>query len=141
MSIRTFFIIAAFAALSFGVGFVLVPEFVGSIFGINFDADGAMIARFFGALLITVGVWFFMMRGTEDAAAARAMLTGYLIGLVIGVFNALTSTLAGTMNSFGWLIVLMYGGLAVGAVYCLFVQPSYNARSAFGGQTNPTVQK
>jgi hypothetical protein len=121
MTTRTFFIIATIAALSFGIGFMLIPEFVGSIFGINFDADGAMIARFFGALLITVGVWFFMMRDTRDTATIHAMLTGYLVGLVVGIINALTSTISGTMNGLGWLIVLMYSGLAVGAVYCLLL--------------------
>ena len=124
MNIRTYFIVAAIAAWSFGIGFVLVPEFVGSIFAINFDADGAMTARFFGALLITVGLWFFLMRETENTSTIRAMLVGYLVGLVIGLINAFTSTLAGTMNSLGWLIVLLYGGLAVGATFFLFARSS-----------------
>ena len=127
MSTRNFFIIAAIAALSFGIGFVLVPEFVGSIFGVMLDADGAVIARFFGALLITVGVSFFLMRETEDVVAVRAMLTGYLIGVVVGFINALVSTLSGTMNGLGWLIVLLYGGLMVGAAYLLMARPSVRA--------------
>jgi hypothetical protein len=122
MAIRKYFIIASLAALSFGIGFVLVPEFVGSIFGIHFDMNGVMIARFFGALLLTVGIWFFLMRKTEDAATIRAMLTGYLTGLVIGLINAFTGTLAGTMNGLGWLIVLLYGGLALGATFFLFAR-------------------
>jgi hypothetical protein len=122
MAIRKYFIVASLAALSFGIGFVLVPEFVGSIFGILLDEDGVMIARFFGALLVTVGIWFFLMRETQDAATIRAMLTGYLTGLVIGLINALTATLAGTMNGLGWLIVLLYGSLALGATFFLFAR-------------------
>jgi hypothetical protein len=124
MAIRKYFIIASFAALSFGIGFVLVPEFVGNIFGILLDMDGVLVARFFGALLVTVGIWFFLMRETEDATTIRAMLTGYLTGLVIGLINALTGTLAGTMNILGWLIVLLYGGLALGAAFFLFARPA-----------------
>ncbi len=127
MSTRNYFIIAAIAALSFGIGFVLAPEFVGSIFNIIFDEDGAMTARFFGALLITVGIWFIMLRDTQDLTAVRGMLTGYLIGLIIGFVNALVGTLSGTMNALGWLIVLLYGGLAAGAVYYLFARPSVRA--------------
>jgi hypothetical protein len=124
MSIRTYFILAAIAAWSFGFGFVLAPEFVGSIFAIHFDTDGAMIARFFGALLITVGIWFFMLRETVDRSTARVMVTAYVIGLVPGLINAVTSTLLGTMNAFGWLVVVMYGVLLAGGVYQLFAQPS-----------------
>jgi hypothetical protein len=130
MAIRKYFIIASFAALSFGIGFVLIPEFVGSIFGILLDEDGVMIARFFGALLMTVGIWFFRMRETEDAATIRAMLTGYLTGLVIGFINALTATLAGTMNGLGWLIVLLYGGLALGAAIFLFARSALQSDPA-----------
>jgi hypothetical protein len=130
MSIRNYFILATVAAWSFGIGFVLIPEFVGSIFAIDFDADGAMTARFFGALLITVGLWFFRLRETVDRPTARIMITAYVFGLVPGLVNAIVSTLNGTMNVLGWLVVLMYTVLLAGGVYQLLVQPSLRAAGA-----------
>ena len=124
MSIRSYFIIAAIAALSFGIGFVLVPQFIAAIFGVVLDDNGVLMTRFFGVLLVTTGIWFSLLRETDNTAVIRAMLTGYLVGDIFGGLNALYGVLSGTMNVLGWLIVLLYFGLAVGAVYFLTVRPS-----------------
>jgi len=42
----------------FGIGFVLMPETVGAVFGMNLSPSGALMARLFGtAFIFSTQIW------------------------------------------------------------------------------------
>jgi hypothetical protein len=57
-------------------------------------------------------------------ANARPIITGSLIGNIVGTYFALMGTLGGVMNSFGWSAVAVYLLLALGFAYFQFMAPA-----------------
>jgi hypothetical protein len=124
MTIRTFFTILAVLSFAFGVGFVLVPDQVLANYGIEHSPALALLGRFFGGALLTLGVILWLARDFHDEAALRAVLIGGLVGDVINLVVAAMGTLSGTQNALGWSTVLIYLFGAVGSGYYLMARTS-----------------
>jgi len=114
MRSSTAFLIGAVLALVFGIGFLLMPALVLSVYGVAGDVPVALMGRFFGVALLQVGVTLWLLKDTREAATQRGLAIGGALGAVAGIVVALMGTLAGTLNAMGWSVVAIYALLLVG---------------------------
>jgi hypothetical protein len=122
MKLSTFLLIKAIVCFIFGIGYVVAPVAVGSMYAINLDPDGVIMARFFAALLIGIGLILWLLRDA-DWNVLKGITLSLCIADTIGFIIALVGQLAGNMNALGWIIVIIFLLLAVGLCYFRFLKP------------------
>lgn len=123
MKLRTFLIISAVVALAYALGLILMPAFITTLYGFGTSASEILLARFFGVELLVLGVINFLAKDFIGASI-RPLITGSLIGNIVGAFFALMGTLNGVMNSVGWSAFAVYLLLALGFGYYQFMDPA-----------------
>ena len=124
MRLSSFLILSAILALVFGIGFVLVPGTMGTLYGMTPGPDVNLAGQFFGVELIAVGLLCWLARAVSDSAAQHAMILAFLIADVIGLIVSLMGTLSGVFNAVGWSAVVIYLLLSLGYAYFQFMKPS-----------------
>jgi hypothetical protein len=113
---------AAVIALVFGIGFVLAPAQLASLYNLTLDGAGLYVGRLFGALLIGIGVINWSAATLQEQHGTRAVALGNLVGDGLGFVIALLVQLNGVagINRLGWLNVVIYLLLAAGFAYLLY---------------------
>ena len=124
MKLSSFLVLNAVIALVYGIGAVLVPGTVLTMYGMTPNPGMLLIGQFFGVALIGIGLVTWLARNVVDSAAQRAIILGLLISDVVGVIVALLGTLSGVMNAVGWSSVVIYLVLTLGYAYFQFMKPS-----------------
>jgi hypothetical protein len=120
MNTRTVLTTAAVVALLFAVGLLLMPGFMGQLFGLGTSPAQDLVARFFGTGLLAVGMINWLARDI-DYATLRPILLGNLVADAVGLIVSLMGTLGGVMGSLGWLSVVIYLVLSLGFAYLQFM--------------------
>ncbi|HSG43287.1 MAG TPA: hypothetical protein VLA72_09040 [Anaerolineales bacterium] len=121
MKLSTLMIIKAVIVIFFGIGFILMPTTVMSLFGLTLNPGGALITQLYGASFILLGILMWSARNASGSEAAlRAIVLAAFIGDTIGFIVALIAQLAGVANALGWLTVVLYLFLAMGFGYFQF---------------------
>ena len=121
MKLKGLLIFKAIVSLLNGIALLVVPSRYLALIGVSLGVEGAIAARFFGTLLIGIGLicWF-----SKDGT--RSTIGGVLLSLfvtdVIGFILALRIQLAVLMNSLGWIVVIIWGLLALGLGYFRFLK-------------------
>jgi hypothetical protein len=123
MNLRTFLTIAAIVALVYALGLILMPALMATTYGFGTSASEILLTRFFGVELLVLGVIYWLAKDFTGANA-RPLITGSLIGNIVGTFFALMGTLNGVMSSLGWSAVAVYLLLALGFAYFQFMAPT-----------------
>jgi hypothetical protein len=124
MNTRTVLTLSAVVAVIFALGLLLMPAFMGTLYGTGTSPNQLLLARLFGAALLGFGVINWAARDM-DYSALRPIILGNLVGDVVGFIVCVQGTLAGVMNSTGWLSVALYLLLALGFGYLQFMgQPT-----------------
>ena len=126
MKFKNLLILTSLLTLAFGVGFVLIPGSVLSLYGIDSDTGVNIIARAYGGALIAIGLLTWFSRDVDDSAALRAMQLAFMIAFAINTIVAIQATVSGGMNALGWSAVIIYLGLSAGYAYFYFAQPEDN---------------
>lgn len=114
MPLRTLLLIAGVIALAFGLGFLLAPRPMLTLYGVPGDPSVVLMARFFGAALVQIGLVLYLIRDVGDIRTQRGVVIGSFIGSVSGLVVALTGQFWGLLNQFGWFTVAIYGLLTLG---------------------------
>lgn len=121
MNRSTFMLIAAIIALLFGVGFLLIPAQMISMYGITLSVGGLFMCRYFGAALIGMGLLTWLSRKAKgDNEALRAIILGGFIFSLAGTVVALADVFTGEGTSVVWSSVVIYLVLAAGFGYYQF---------------------
>jgi hypothetical protein len=123
MNLRTFLTIAAIVALVYALGLILMPALMATTYGFGTSDSEILLTRFFGVELLVLGVIYWLAKDFTGANA-RPLITGSLIGNIVGTFFALMGTLNGVMSSLGWSAVAVYLLLALGFAYFQFMAPT-----------------
>ncbi len=126
MTLRNFLTVAAIIAFAFGLGFILIPGPMLSLYGVGLDPVGTLVGRLFGASLLGFGVLNWLARDVRDAWALRAIIIAELVADLIGFIYTLVGQLGGVggINALGWSTVLIYLLLALGFAYFQFMKPA-----------------
>jgi hypothetical protein len=122
MNLRTFLIIAALIALFYGVSLLLVPSLMLTAYGLGTSASELLLARYFGAELLGVGIIQWLAKDLTGASVRPVMVGGLTLN-VVGALAALAGTLGGVMSVVGWSAVLLYFLVALGFAYFQFMAP------------------
>lgn len=120
MKLSYWMIAKAIIVLLFGLGFLIIPDTLAGIYGMDFDPVATLMARLFagGFILEAIILWF--ARNTDrDDAACKGILIGVVVSNAIGVVVCLLAVLAGTWNALGWLSVGLY--LVFGLAFAYFL--------------------
>ena len=108
----------------FGIGFVLMPKFMGATFGMDFDASAALMAQLFGAAFIFGSIVLWLARNIDlNDVACKAILIGVVVSNAIGFIVTLMASLSGVWNVMGWLPVALYLVFGLAFAYFLFMKP------------------
>ncbi len=124
MRLSTLLLIGGLLALVFGLGFLLVPRPMLTLYGVPTDPSVVLMARFFGAALVQVGLVLYLIRDVGDPRTQRGVVIGSFIGSVAGLVVALTGQFWGLVNQFGWSTVAIYALLTLGYGSIMFGRPA-----------------
>lgn len=124
MRLSTLLLIGGVLALVFGLGFLLVPRPMLTLYGIPTDPSIVMMSRFFGAALVQLGLVLYLIRDVGDLRTQRGVVIGSFIGSVAGLVVALTGQFWGLVNQLGWSTVAIYGLLTLGYGSIMFGRPA-----------------
>jgi hypothetical protein len=115
MNFRTLCTLGFWVTFLFGLGFVLAPALVLSLYGIA-PVEGALalMTRYFGAGLLAYAAAIRGLRSQTSPVLQRAAAPWLAAAQVAGVLISLEAVLAGTTNALGWSSVLIYGFFLVG---------------------------
>ena len=119
MRSNTLFLAAGVLALAFGLGFLLVPATVLPIYGAATDPATLLMSRFFGVVLVHLGLVMYLLREIRDPGSIRALAFAGVVGSVCGMAVAATGVLGGVTNALGWSTVGIYALLLLGYAGCL----------------------
>jgi hypothetical protein len=124
MNHKTVFTINAIIALIYGLSYQFAPNAVLGLYGVTQGDGPALLARFFGAALIGIGLLTWFSRNVKDAEALGAITLSMFIYFAIGFVICVHGTLSGAMSSFGWTGVAVFLVLGLGFGYLQFTKPS-----------------
>jgi hypothetical protein len=122
MKFKTFMGIYALVSALFGIGFVLAPGLVLSIYGVDPDLSFRYIGQLFGAALISLAVLAWLIRNTVQPEVRKASVTALLVGEGIGFIASIIGQLNGALNVLGWSVVAVYLLLSAGLAYFYFTE-------------------
>jgi hypothetical protein len=117
MKLSTLILIMAVLSLVWGVGFLVLPVQVWSLYGVALDSGGVYMARELGTVFFMLGVILWISRNDPGSRALRAIATGLFIGNVIGFIVSLIGQFTAGITPLGWLAVAVYLLLALGFGY------------------------
>jgi hypothetical protein len=117
MKLSNLFIFNAVVALAFGIGFVLLPATVLTVFGVEISPSVNLAGQLFGVELIAVGLLSWFVRNATDSAVLPGIILALLVADVLGLIVTTMGTLSGVLNTLGWSTVIIYLVLVVGYAY------------------------
>ncbi len=120
MKLSALMIVNAIVAAVFGIGFVLAPSQVMSLYSSEAGATLDLMCQLFGAALIGFAALSWVARNAPDSEARRAIVLAFFVGDLVGCVVALLAQLRGVVNALGWSSVVIYLLLAVGFGYFTF---------------------
>ena len=120
MKLSALMIVNAIVAAVFGLGFVLAPGQVMSLYSSEAGATLDLMCQLFGAALIGFAALSWVARNAPDSEARRAIVLAFFVGDLVGCVVALLAQLRGVVNTLGWSTVVIYLLLAVGFGYFTF---------------------
>ncbi len=129
MDIRMLLTVNAFLALAHGVGFVLAPSLLLSVYQVPQAPGASLMGQLFGAQLLVVAIIYWKGRDFTSTSALSALVLAGLAPNVVGAVLCVLGILGGSMGAMGWVGVLIYAGLAL-AYLAVQVRKGYHASAA-----------
>lgn len=124
MKLSTLLILTAIVSLVYGIGFVLIPAPLLSIYGMSPGPGVNLMGQFFGVALIAIGLLAWFARHVQDSYARRAIILAILISDAVGLIVSLMGVFSGAFNAVGWSAVVIYLFFTLGYAYFQFMKPS-----------------
>jgi len=121
---KVLIILMAILSLVWGVGFILIPKFFWSLYGIALDLQGVYMSRQLGTLFFMLGLILWLAKEDKGSVALHAIVLGLFIGNTLGFILALIGQLTVEISVMGWIGVLSYLLLATGFGYLVLKQRS-----------------
>lgn len=120
MKFKTLMVIKAAVCLVLGIGILISPEFVYSIFGATLSITGVFVAREYGASLIGNMMLTWFARGAQESETRRAIILGMFFYNTIGWIITLIAIFLDVLSPVAWLAFVIYLFFSVGFGYFMF---------------------
>jgi apolipoprotein N-acyltransferase len=124
MKLSGLFTFTALVALIFGIGSLLIPSQMQSIYGVELSTAGLFLNRLFGAALIGYGILSWLVRNEPKSPIRDAIVSAFFYSEAIGFVISLWGQFSGEYNALGWSVTAIYFLLALGFGYFRFMAPS-----------------
>jgi hypothetical protein len=122
MNAKQYLTITALLAVIYAIGFLVIPGRLLILYGTpDPDPHIVLTAQYFGVALLSLGLIVWFVRNCADNATIRGVLIASVIGDVVGFLLTLWGITQGILNASGWSTVVIYGLLAIGALYLLLL--------------------
>lgn len=125
MKLKTILTVNYVYAFLFGLGFIFLPAFCGSLIGFTLAGDASLIARCMGIFVFCTGVLAYSARNSDRSLARRAILLCFLtLYVLLMVFKVLLNTVWGfPLNLMFVLLYVFHAFLITSYAYHLFGRP------------------
>jgi hypothetical protein len=124
MKLSSFLAVNSVILVFFGIGFIVMPATMTSLYGVELSAMGLLVGQLLGAAFLGFGILRWHARKAKPSALLSALVLAGLVEDVIGFTVLLLAQSAGLMNAMGWSNVLLYGLFAAGFGYFHFANES-----------------
>lgn len=124
MKLNTFMSINAILLILFGLGFLFVPAWMFSLYGAQTDDLGLFAARAFSVWNIAIGVLLWLDQDAYRTRPFKRNLAVLLMAYLGFIYLAVQLQILRTLNSLGWLNVILYMAFAAGYAYYFIKYPS-----------------
>lgn len=124
MNLRRLFSINVAFALFFGLTCALVPRQLCAAYGLTADVAAVWTTRLLGGSLLGFATLLWFGWRSASAEARRAIALALLVQDSVGLLASAAVQASPQMTPIGWSNILLYGCLAAGYAYFLFVAPS-----------------
>lgn len=128
MNYRILFLINAFIAVLFGLGFLVVPSMVLNQFGVDEYASTKLVSQFFGTAMLALGLLLWFAKDVVDSNLQRGMGVALLVGAAAGLIITVTGTVSGILRTNWWLAVVIYVLFGLAYAYLVFLKPRSEAQ-------------
>jgi hypothetical protein len=123
MKLPHLFTINIFFAIFFGLTCAFFPIWVSELYGLVPNEGATWTTRLVGGSILGFATLMWYGRKTASQDTRKAIALALLIQDVVGLAASLEIQFSGKVNAFGWSSPLLYGALALGYAYFLFVKP------------------
>jgi hypothetical protein len=124
MTYRNVLTVGAILSFLYGLGVMLIPAQLVTLYNLQTNDVGAFIAQLYGATLFGFGLLNWFARDFADGSVQRAVLTANFLTAALGTLFSLIGQLGGVagVNALGWSTVLLYLLLGLGFGYLRFMK-------------------
>lgn len=124
MKLRQLFTINLVIAMFFGLSCFLLPRQLFQLYGLELDESGVWVTRLVGGSILGYATLMWFGRRTTSTDARRAIAIALLVQDTIGFIASLEIQSSGVIGIIGWSNLLLYGLLAIGYAYFIFIKPN-----------------
>lgn len=105
-------LVAGLLAAVFALAFLLAPQQMFALYGMETNAAGLWTMRLLGAAAMGYAVLALLGTRAREPAARTAIAATQMAGWGLGSLVALGGILSGQSNQLGWVTVALWGGIA-----------------------------
>jgi len=124
MKLQNLFTINLFIAVFFGLSCSLFAGWVLQLYGLMPNDAAIWTTRLVGGSILGFASLMWFGRKSASADARRAIALALLIQDIVGFIASIEIQLGGIMNALGWSNPALYGLLALGYAYFLYIRPN-----------------
>ncbi len=117
IKLKTLMTISAVVACPYGLTFIAIPQELVGPYGVQLNDGGVLMTRMYGAQVFGIGLVSWLVRGTADSDARRAVVKAFFAIDIVNTLLALFAVLSGATNASGWFEVVMMVPFALGFGY------------------------
>jgi len=111
-------------AVLFGLTCSLLPALVLQMYGLSVDDAAIWVTRLVGGAILGFATLMWFGRKTAAVESRRSIALALLVQDAVGFIASMEIQLRGSINALGWTSPILYGALAFGYAYILFVRPA-----------------
>lgn len=108
MSQKTIYTAVGLLHLIFGLGFILLPNLVTSLYGVSLDEAGTMMARLLGTSDLAGALLLLGARNLPASPATRLVSLKGMVEWGLVAIVLLYYSLTGLVNVLGWVSVVLF---------------------------------
>jgi hypothetical protein len=125
MKLSNFLTLKALVSFIFAIGALLAPVYLVALHGHQLDDFGTVLARYYGALLLGIGLLCWSLRSRLAKSDTRqSILLALLIADTLGFITALAGQLSVNLGLLGWIDTAIWLILVLGLAYFRFADPT-----------------
>ena len=140
MTPRTLATVAAITSLIFGTVGLVLPQVIGTAFGMTFDPTATALVRLASSSYLGYAVLCWLARGLVDPAAWRAVAGANFVSWVLGAAVLSAGITSGLGDSRGWAFVAMQAGFSLAWALTYVRAPTSSPSHGRSGEGSETMR-